>query len=373
MLLDMNRFAALLALFLSCHVALAQATLAELERRFRREVQQLSKKSPSQDEQDRQLDRHVSELRVFVAERAQGDDRWNGRLMLADLELIRGDRKAAVEALQGIDEAAAPAMVLVTAAAMAQHVGLKKIRDTFVATAVAKDAPVEDRMAMARLLMTVLREVEKGEAIIAQALAEATDDEQRAFVRWHQADVLRDREDLPENTGFDALEALAKELPGTYWGAVAKDRLRATRLRAGDDAIEFTTKTLAGTPWSLKAHRGEVIVLAFWSYADYDTPQLVATLKEMREKHAKLTVLAVCLDRDPAEAEVARALAQLSGDFDVVADGKGPQGDVALRWFVEGPVVHVIDRGGRVAGLGLHAGTSDGRAELADAVARALK
>ena len=373
MLFGMNRFAALIAFSLSCHVAVAQATLAELERRFRNEVQQLSKKAPSRDEQDQQLDRHVDELRVFVQERAQGDDRWNGRLMLADLELIRGNRKAAVEALQAIDADAAPAMVLVTAAAMAQHVGLQKIRDTFIATAVAKDAPVEDRMAMARLLMTVLREVEKGEAIIAQALAEATDDEQRAFVRWHQADALRDREDLPENTGFDALEALAKDLPDTYWGAVAKDRLRATRLRVGDEAIEFTTKTWTGAPWSLKARRGEVVVLAFWSTADYDTPQLTATLKELRQKHEQLTVLAVCLDRDPADAGIARAVEQLSGDFDVVADGKGPQGDVALRWFVEGPVVHVIDRGGRVAGLGLHVGTSDGRAELADAITRALK
>ncbi|MGC6488877.1 MAG: TlpA family protein disulfide reductase [Planctomycetota bacterium] len=368
----MKRTAALLALS-SCLLPClqAQATLAELEQRFRAEVRQLASSRPSREQRDEQLNRHVGELRTFVQETARGDDRWNGRLMLADLELVRGDRDAAAAALSAIDRAEAPAMVLVTAATMAQHVGLRELRDGLVESASKKDAPLADRMAMARLLMTVLREVERGEAIFADALTNARDDEQRAFVRWHQADALRDREDLPENSGFDALEALARDLPKTYWGSVAKDRLRATQLRPGDVAIPFTTRTLAGSPWSLTARNGRAVVLAFWTAADYDTPRLVTTLKTLRRQHPDLAVLAVCLDRD--QAEIRRAVDELEIDFDVIGDGKGPQGDVALRWFVEGPVVHVIDKTGRVAALGLNVGTNDGREELTQAVAAALK
>ncbi|MFN3245049.1 MAG: TlpA family protein disulfide reductase [Planctomycetota bacterium] len=367
----MTRIAALLALSCLCTALTAQSTLAELEQRFRAEVQQLAASSPSREQRDQQLDRHVAELRKFVASTARGDDRWNGRLMLADLELVRGKREAAAEVLAAIDHNEAPAMVLVTAATMAQHVGLKDLRDSFVANAITKDAPLPDRLAMARLLMTVLREVSHGEAIFTKALADARDDEQKAFVRWHRADALRDREDLPENTGFDELESLAKDLPRTYWGSVAKDRLRATRLKVGDDAIAFTTKTLDEMPWSLTAHQGEVVVLAFWTAADYDTPRLVAMLEDLQKKHRQLAVLGVCLDRDPQE--IKKAVKDLGIDFDVVGDGKGPLNDVALRWFVEGPVVHVIDRKGMVAGLGLHVGTNDGRERLTDTIERALK
>ena len=371
MLPAMHRTAAFLAVLSLCSALCAQATLKELERRFRAEVQQLAGSSPSREQRDQQLDRHVGELRAFVEQTARGDDRWNGRLMLADLELVRGERDAAAKVLADIDRGEAPAMVLVTAATMAQHVGLKELRDGFVESAATKDAPLEDRMAMARLLMTVLREVERGEQIFEQALRAAKDDEQRALVRWHQADALRDREDLPENSGFNALEALAEELPKTYWGSVAKDRLRATRLKIGDAAIPFTTKTTKGSPWSLTAHRGEVVVLAFWTAADYDTPRLAATLKELRDENKGLAVLGVCLDRDPAEIQ--RAVRELGIDFDVVGDGKGPQSDVALRWFVEGPVVHVVDKLGKVAGLGLHVGTNQGRAELDRVIQRSLK
>lgn len=371
MLPIMTRIAAFLALSCLCTALTAQSTLAELEQRFRSEVQKLAASSPSREQRDQQLDRHVGELRTFVSTAARGDDRWNGRLMLADLELVRGKREAAAEALAGIDNDEAPAMVLVTAATMAQHVGLKELRDSFVANAITKKAPLPDRMAMARLLMTVLREVSHGEAIFTKALADASDDEQKAFVRWHRADALRDREDLPENTGFDELESLAKELPRTYWGSVAADRLRATRIKVGDNAIGFTTKTLNEMPWSLTAHQGEVVVLAFWTSADYDTPRLVSMLKELRKKHKQLAVLGICLDRD--KNEIQRSVKALGIDFDVVGDGKGPLNDVALRWFVEGPVVHVIGKKGRVQGLGLHVGTNDGRTRLTETIERALR
>ena len=350
----------------------AQQSLAELQKQLAADAQRLDAERPTREQRDQLLGRYVEKLRTFLDKDARGDDRWNGRLMLADMLLQRGERDAAGTALKGIVAAEAPALLLVTAATMAQHLGQKAEREALLAAALEKPAPVADRLAMARLLMTVLHEVERGEQVFTAELAAAGDDEQRAFVRWHRADALRDREDLPDNTGFDELEKLAKDLPGTYWGSVAKDRLRATQLKVGDAAIATTAKTRAGGTFSLAEQQGKVVMLVFWSLADRDTPTLVALLGELERRHGdKLAILGVCLDRD--DAAIGAAVTQLGIKFPVVGDGKGIQTDVALRWFIEGPVVHVVDKQGKIAALGLHAGTADARNELEDAVAGAVK
>ena len=349
----------------------AQQTLKELEMRFRGEMQQLGAASPSRQQQDELFNRHVSELRAFLTKTAKGDDRWNGRLWLAELEMVRGKRQEAVEVLKEIDAEQAPGMVLVSAATMAQHLNLVQLRDVWVKQAVTKDAPLLDRMAMARLLMTVLREIELGEGLFTKALADAKDDEEKSFVMWHRADALRDREDLPENTGFDELEKLAKSLPDTFWGSVAKDRLRATRMKVGDDAITTSGKTLDGTSFTTKAQLGKAVVLAFYTAADFDTPRLMALLADLQAKNSDLVVLGISLDRDPSE--IKKSVQELNIRFPIIGDGKGPGTESALRWFVEGPVVHVLNKKGKVAGLGLQAGTNDGRAEMTAVIKRALR
>ena len=383
MLGRMIRAAALSLLPLLAAALPAQKTLAELQQRFVKESQALDAAadqrqrdggdgSSARDQRDALLARHTEELRAFVTGVAAGDDRWNGRLMLADLLLARRDREAATAALRGIDSKEAPALLLATAATMAQHLGLKPLRDEWVAAARGKDAPLADRLAMARLLMTVLREIPAGDEVFAKALAAAGDDEQRAFVRWHKADALRDREDLPENAGFEELDKLARDLPKTYWGGVAKDRLRATQLVRGDAAIDFRAPTLGGGEFALADCRGKVVVVAFLSVGDRDLPPLLTLLRDLRARHGdRLAVCGISLDRDAATVAAARQ--PLGLDLPLVCDGKGTQTDAALRWFAEGPAVHVIDRDGKVAALGLHAGTEDARAELAAAVDAAVK
>lgn len=373
MLGPMIRAAALSLLSLLAAALPAQKTLAELQQRFVKESQALDAGGAGAGERrDALLARHTEELRTFVTSAASGDDRWNGRLMLADLLLARRDREAAITALRSIDKKQAPALLLATAATMAQHLGLKELRDEWVAAARGKDAPLPDRLAMARMLMTVLQEIPAGEEIFAQALAAAGDDEQRSFVRWHQADALRDREDLPENAAFEELEKLAKDLPATYWGGVAKDRLRASQLQPGDAAIDVRGTTLAGEPFALEATKGKAVVLAFWSLGDRDLPTLVGELKALRAAHGDaLAIVAIALDRDVAAVKA--AIPALGFDAVHLVDGKGVQTDAALRWFVEGPTVHVVDAAGKVAALGQHAGTDDARAELRDAVAAAVK
>jgi len=369
MLAAMTRTAAAFAFLLLLPVLTAQQTLAELERTLRDEVQQLAASSPTPEQRDEQLQQHTARVRSFVEKTARGQDRWNGRLMLADLLLAGGDRDGAVAALGAIDQQDAAPMVLITAATMLQHLRQQDLRTAMIEAAVGRDAPLEERLAMARLLMTVLHEVARGEAIFTKALADAKDDEQRAFVRWHRADALRDREDLPENAGFDELEKLSKDLPDTYWGSVAKDRLRFTRLQVGDEAIHFRAETIDGKAFDSRAD-GKALVLAFYSAADFDTPRLIALLEDLQQRHQDLRVVGVCLDR--GKAEVADAARKLGIDFPVIGDGKGALNDVALRWFAEGPTVHVLDKQGRVAGLGLQTGTGFGRREFQEVVERVL-
>ena len=371
MLAMMLRHAAPL-LFLSLLTpAFAQRSLNDLQRQFAEEARKLATSEPSPEQRTQLLRKHTEELARFVAGEAKGDDRRNGHLMLADLKLTGGDDKGAIAALRGIDTAAAPALLLATAATMAQHLAVKELRDALVKAAIAKPSPTGERLATARLLMTVLLEVEAGEAMFTAALQAAPDDEQRAFVRWHRADALRDREDLPDNTGFEELEKLAKDLPATYWGGVAKDVLRATNLKVGDDAISFRAPAIGGGEVDTATLRGKAVVLAFWSQSDQDTPALLGMLQQVRQQHgAKVAVVGICLDRDPAA--IAAAVKALHIDFPEVGDGKGDQNDVALRWFVHGPTLHVLDKNGKVAGLGLQAGTADGRKELAEVVGRAV-
>lgn len=356
---------------------LAQRSLAELQDQFTREARDLAARQqadrdPAAEERqakarDELLADHIRRLRTFVGSAAAGDDRWNGRLMLADLMLAAGDRKGAATPLQEIDAKQAPALLLVTAATMAQRLNLLDLRKAWVEAALAKEAPLADRLAMARLLITVLVEVEKGEALFTAALAQAKDDEQRAFVRWHRADAMRDREDLPENAAFDELGKLADELPNTYWGSVARDRLRATMLRPGDAAIPVTARTLEGGAFTLAEQRGKVVLLAFWSAADRDMPALLGLLRTLKKQHGdQLAVLMVNLDRD--KAAIRAAVQALGLEFPVVGDGLGIQTDLALRWFVEGPTVQVIGPDGKVLGLGQHAGTNDARTELTELV-----
>ncbi|HEX5053823.1 MAG TPA: TlpA disulfide reductase family protein [Planctomycetota bacterium] len=365
---------AALSLLLSCLSPglLAQGSLADLQRQFGEQMRQLGGGKATREQQAELRDRQTRQLQQFLADQARGDDRWNGRLMLADFQLSRDDDTGAAATLRSIDADAAPALLLVSAATMAQHLNLRDLRDAWIKAASTKKAPPADRLAMARLLMSVLHEVEAGEKVFAAALAEATDDEQRALVRWHRADALRDREDLPDNAAFEELEKLANDLPKTYWGDVAKDRLRATRLQVGDDAIAWRARTRAGKELGSAELLGKAIVLAFWSAGDMDLPTLVSTMRQLQQQYGPaLVVIGVCLDRD--DDAIGAAVKERGIDFPVVGNGKGVLTDLALRWFVEGPTIHIIDKNGKIAGLGLHVGTVDSRAEIAEVVARACK
>lgn len=364
-------FAASALLFLGALLP-AQESFARLQQRFGMQWEQLQRaEAPTREQRIALMEQQERELTAFL-EQAGGDDRWNGRLMLADIRIGRGNRKGAVEALSAIDRSEASGLLLLTAAEMAQRLQDKALRASLVEAAMKRPAPLEERMAMARVLMTLLREVPLGEKLIADALAAAKDDETRAEVRWHQCDAIREREDLEENSYYVALEKLAKELPDTYWGGVARDRLAASRFAPGSEAIAFTATATDGTGLGLAAMAGKPVALCFLAVMDPSTAELLQLVETVRKETPDLQVVGISVDADAAL--VAARAKELALRFPLVCDGRGWMADLALRHHVEtAPTIIVLDRKGRISALNLHGGGKDGEAELREAVRRAAK
>lgn len=174
------RFLPTLLLPLLVATATAQRTFAQLQGEFRAAAQKLEAAGLPREQLREQMQalqtRQTADLEKFLAGEAKGDDRWNGLLMLADWQLVARDKPGAAATLRKIRADEAPALLLVTAATMAQHLNLKDLREQWIGAACDKAAPLADRLAMARLLMTVLREVARGEKVFEKALAEAKDD-----------------------------------------------------------------------------------------------------------------------------------------------------------------------------------------------------
>ncbi|MGE3174842.1 MAG: TlpA family protein disulfide reductase [Planctomycetota bacterium] len=353
----------------------ATRTLADLQRAFAAQFDAMysGDQTPTRDQELTLRRRQVEELGSFLQHEAKGNDRWEGRLMLADMNLQLRQRDAAVTALAGMDTDGAPPLMLLAAADMALAIEAGELGDTLIQHALDREASLEERMEMAKVLMTRLRMVERGEAIFAAALGAAADDEQRALVRYYQCEAIREREDIPENSYYVELDKLAKDLPDTYWGGVARDRNQASQFSLGAPAIGFSATALDGSTQDLEALRGKAVLLLFWSALDPSSAELAATVAALQQaKGDDLHVLAVSVDPDPAAA--GRAAKAMGAAFPMVCDGRGWRADLALRYHVESvPTLIAIDRQGRIAGLNLHADTKMAREDLTAAVTRALQ
>ena len=94
--------------------AISQASLAQLEQRFSRDRDQLyaEGRRPSAEQELKLTAQHTEQLKTFLEQGASGDDRWSGRMLLADLYLMQRQRDQAKEALQSIDVAEASPVLL---------------------------------------------------------------------------------------------------------------------------------------------------------------------------------------------------------------------------------------------------------------------
>jgi peroxiredoxin len=108
-----------------------------------------------------------------------------------------------------------------------------------------------------------------------------------------------------------------------------------------------------GDAATLESLRGVPVVLAFWDSAHPSSPDMVALLNRLCEKHPNVPVIAVhsVAGQDPAAARAAlKKLVKEQGvQFRVAMDkpGKGP-GATCEKYKAKPPSVYLIDAEGKV-------------------------
>ncbi len=329
-------------------------TLAELRQHLAERFREAQKQEKPRQAVQAALGEQARELDSFLQHEAKGDDVHNGRLMLVDTYLNLGDRDKAKTALTGLDTDKAPALALIAGAQLAQVLGLKEQRQAWVDAAISKPAPFADRMALGMHLMTVLREVKKGDKIFQDALDAAKDDEERSEVRWYQVAALREREDRDDEAYYRALDELGKELPKTTWGGIARDRVQAAEHAVGKPPVPLTLTTTDGKTLSLASLHGKVVVLDFGASWSEHADATADFLLELHGKHADQGLQIVSISLDDNRAEFDTFVQRKKLPWHKVCDGRGYQTHAALRYNVEGiPVVMVLDKKGLIAGFNL--------------------
>jgi peroxiredoxin len=373
----MTRFLAALAVALFAQAVPAQPASATLDatlRDFENRRRALMQSGDATLEKMRTLHEELARaLEQLVGKAPKGPERVETRLALADAWAHLGDAGKAKAALAQLEPAGATLVQLARGAEMAGRLGMSDERAAWIDAAVGREAPVEERAELAKLLVTRLQEIDKGEAIFAQMHLKAANDEERARAAWLRAGATREREDLEEGAYDRALEELAAKYPNTYFGGVARDRNLARGLKRGSPAIPLRLTDVAGKPVTLDDYKGKVLLLDFWSAAVAPSRRIEARLARLHQQlHEKgFDVLSVSVDADcKAEAEAA---AKDGMRWRRVCDGKGYGTDAALRYGVETvPWMLLIGRDGKVAKTNLFPVEDHGFQELEAAVTAAL-
>jgi len=321
------------------------------------------------------LEAQARELEQFVAREATGDDVHNGRLMLADTWLALRQPDKAKEALAAIDVDKTPALALLAAAELAGAIGMDEHRARLIDAALAKKTPFQERMAIGMHLMTALQEVERGEKVFADAFAAATDDEQRAEVRWYQVAALREREDRDDEAYYKALEKLAREFPDTTWGGIARDRIKAAEHAIGKPPVPLTLTTTDGKTIALADLKGKVVILDFWASWSDHAEEVETFLRDLHETWAEKGLQIVGISLDDTRGDFEGFVSRLKLPWPQVFDGRGWLTHAALRYNVEAiPNVMVLDRAGNIVGHNLLPTNPDERKRIermvSDAIAR---
>ncbi len=360
----------LLAACLTCQEVPPSRTLSDLQQAFEERRQAAMQGTGGSMQQFRaMMASQIEELDQFLVHEARGDDRFNGRLMLVDLHLGLAQMDEAKAALLEIDVEQSPPTILLVAADFANQLNLADERGKWIEAALAKDAAFEERMELARILMTRLVEVDLGQAIFDQALLGATNDEDRARVLWFQSLTTREREDLEEGAYHEALQELAEKHPETYYGSIARDRGKAGDLEVGGDPIGFPVNDLEGQPVNLPDYRGKVLLLTFWASWVPASRDLNRALVQLADKHQDQGFEILGISLDPDRQTLDRALLEDGCSWRQVFDGRVWQSEMALRYLVETvPYLLLIGRDGKIAAINLYPDTPEGIRELTELV-----
>lgn len=349
-------------------------TLATIDSEFRQRQQEIFRSGGNRDGLSKLATELATELTSFIEHEAEGLDQFNARIMLIDVYLNLSKDEEAKQVLHSFDADAAPGFLLLTAAQLAGQMGLTKIKQTWIDTAVSKKESLEDQMMMARLLLTVLIETEKGEHLIETCRQAATNDEDRAHVEWLAADANRDREDLPEHSYDKALEALAKTFPNTHWGGIAADRIKARNFKIGSVATPMKMTDTTGKEFGIDHYKGRVVLIDFWAAWCLPCMRVTPTLDQMYEDYHEqgFDILGISLDENLKEMN--KAIADKKIRWRQVFGGNGWMSEAVLRYNVEAiPHLLLIGRDGKIAAMNLFPANPRGIQEMREAIEAALK
>ncbi|MCA8943222.1 MAG: TlpA family protein disulfide reductase [Planctomycetes bacterium] len=297
----------------------------------------------------------AGQLEKYVKASEGATDHAQASLELASMRLRLGEPDAARTVLKSLKPASATMDDAFVAAELAERLGLASDRIAWIDAALAKAKTFEQRMRAGTILMTRMVEPERANQLYEDALRSADDDEQKAEVRWWQAVAVREREDRADGDYEKALHRIVTEFPGTRFGKIAADRLRAMAFSLGDPTVDLVGTGLDGKPLRSADLRGKVVAVYFWSTRSERALEGLKALRSLRERYADagFEVFGVCLDED--RKAVDDYLARNAHPWRDLFDGKGYDGDHARRLNVEFvPHLFLVDRDGKIAGLRLY-------------------
>jgi peroxiredoxin len=350
-------------------------TFAQLRQQLAQRLTDARKQERRREAEKAALVAQARELEAFLLHEAKGDDAHDARMMLIETYYILGDRDKAVSALSTVDADKTPALRLLNFAQLAEALGMQDQRKAWADAAAKKEAPFEERMAIGMHLLT-MREIAKGNRVFTDALAAAKDDEERAHVRWYQVAALREREDRDDDAYYKALDALAKELPNTTYGGIARDRVLAAEHAVGKPPVPLALTTMDSRTITLESLHGKVVILDFWASTSAHAASTASFLRQLRDKFTDqygdgLQIVSISLDDDRAACQAFAREHKM--DWALVCEGRGWLSHAALRYNIEAvPHLIVLDRKGLLAGLNLVPATDEDRRAIEDLVRTAL-
>ena len=253
----------------------------------------------------------------------------------------------------------------------------------FTSTGVADDtnAAAADLKALVTKVRTKLQEGKKTEADLAPELkefdtlldkykGEKTDDVAQIL----QMKAMLYQQVLKDTEKGDALLAqLKRDYPDSGPVKMMKQQEEAEKLKAalaeGTKFPDFAEKDMTGKPLSIANYKGKVVLLDFWAtWCPPCRAELPNVLKTYKEYHAQgFEIIGISLDRDQDREKLTSFLEEKNMTWPQFFDGNYWKNKLAVKYGVNSiPATYLLDGQGTIIGKDLRG------EELDKAVAKAV-